>query len=105
MLRSRLGPYLRFTTSFFADLGVFDAVVGDVALFLEDPAMLALIFDDGRVTSSWYAELALRRRVKKSAIGSVMVMGDRQPSRSGSHAAAIWFPRSTWWAFHEVELA
>ena len=36
--------------------------------------MLALIFECGRVTSSWYAELALRRRVKKSAIGSVMVM-------------------------------
>src|SRR6476660_9403771 len=37
-------------------------------------AMLALIFECGRVTSSWYAELALRRRVKKSAIGSVIVM-------------------------------
>src|ERR1700761_7413903 len=37
--------------------------------------MLALIFECGRVTSSWYAELALRRRVKKSAIGSVMVIG------------------------------
>ena len=36
--------------------------------------MLALIFECGNVTSSWYAELALRRRVKKSAIGSVMVM-------------------------------
>ena len=36
--------------------------------------MFALIFECGRVTSSWYAELALRRRVKKSAIGSVMVM-------------------------------
>src|SRR6185312_7406734 len=36
--------------------------------------MLALIFECGNVTWSWYAELALRRRVKKSAIGSVMVM-------------------------------
>src|ERR1700744_365318 len=36
--------------------------------------MLALIFECGNVTSSWYAELALRRRVKKAAIGSVMVM-------------------------------
>ena len=36
--------------------------------------MFALIFECGITTSSWYAELALRRRVKKSAIGSVMVM-------------------------------
>src|ERR1039457_616208 len=36
--------------------------------------MLTLIFECGSVTSSWYAELALRRRVKKSAIGSVIVM-------------------------------
>src|SRR3954452_13305883 len=42
--------------------------------------MLALIFECGRVTSSWYAELALRRRVKKSAIGSVMVMTAGSPS-------------------------
>ena len=41
--------------------------------------MLALIFDDGRVTSSWYAELALRS-VKKSAIpGQSWSWGDRQP--------------------------
>src|SRR5271163_913786 len=37
-------------------------------------AMLALILECGKLTSSWYAELALRRRVKKSAIGSVIVM-------------------------------
>src|SRR5512132_3200230 len=43
-------------------------------------AMLALIFECGRDTSSWYAELALRRRVKKSAIGSVMVMTAGSPS-------------------------
>src|SRR4029079_10161552 len=42
--------------------------------------MFALIFECGRVTSSWYAELALRRRVKKSAIGSVMVMTAGSPS-------------------------
>src|SRR6202008_624625 len=42
--------------------------------------MLALIFECGRVTSSWYAELALRRRVKKSAIGSVIVMTAGSPS-------------------------
>src|SRR5271168_775047 len=42
--------------------------------------MLALIFECGSVTSSWYAELALRRRVKKSAIGSVIVMTAVSPS-------------------------
>src|SRR5690348_14152736 len=42
--------------------------------------MLALILLCGRDTSSWYAELALRRRVKKSAIGSVMVMTAGSPS-------------------------
>ena len=42
--------------------------------------MFALIFVCGRVTSSWYAELALRRRVKKSAIGSVIVMTAGSPS-------------------------
>ena len=41
--------------------------------------MLALILLCGKVTSSWYAELALRRRVKKSAIGSVMVMTAGSP--------------------------
>ena len=38
--------------------------------------MFALIFEWGTFTWSWYAELALRRRVRKSAIGSVMVMVD-----------------------------
>src|SRR4029450_13970766 len=36
--------------------------------------MFALIFEKGMVTLSWYAWLALRRRVSMSAIGSVMVM-------------------------------
>src|SRR5579884_1601198 len=42
--------------------------------FLRISAIFALIFECGSVTSSWYAALALRRRVKKSAIGSVIVM-------------------------------
>src|ERR1041384_4627290 len=46
--------------------------------------MLALIFEWGSITWSWYAELALRRRVKKSAIGSVIVMVTCQPFRRGS---------------------
>src|SRR3569623_1115927 len=36
--------------------------------------MFALIFEKGMVTLSWYAWLALRRRVSMSAIGSVIVM-------------------------------
>src|ERR1700677_926213 len=43
-------------------------------------AMFTLILECGKLTSSWYAELALRRRVKKSAIGSVMVMTAVSPS-------------------------
>src|SRR4051812_44229858 len=35
------------------------------------------------VTLSWYAWLALRRRVSMSAIGSVIVMGIRQPFSPG----------------------
>src|SRR5919112_984211 len=45
--------------------------------------MLALIFEKGMVTLSWYAWLALRRRVSMSAIGSVIVMGIRQPFSPG----------------------
>src|ERR1700759_3378498 len=50
--------------------------------------MFALIFENGIVTLSWYAWLALRRRVSMSAIGSVIVMGIRQPFSPG-------FPRRT----------
>src|SRR4051812_12470381 len=45
--------------------------------------MFALIFENGMVTLSWYAWLALRRRVSMSAIGSVIVMGVRQPFSPG----------------------
>src|SRR4051794_35344001 len=45
--------------------------------------MFALIFEKGIVTLSWYAWLALRRRVSMSAIGSVIVMGVRQPFSPG----------------------
>ncbi|GAA1600931.1 hypothetical protein GCM10009828_029120 [Actinoplanes couchii] len=45
--------------------------------------MFALIFEYGMVTLSWYAWLALRRRVSMSAIGSVIVMGIRQPFSPG----------------------
>src|SRR5437762_14200752 len=37
-------------------------------------------------TVSWYAWLALRRRVSMSAIGSVIVIGLSNPSRPGSLA-------------------
>ena len=36
--------------------------------------MLPFNLEKGMTTSSWYAELALRIRVRKSAIGSVMDM-------------------------------
>ncbi|GAA4948418.1 hypothetical protein GCM10023205_05640 [Yinghuangia aomiensis] len=36
--------------------------------------MCDLILLNGITTSSWYAELAFRRRVSMSAMGSVMVM-------------------------------
>src|SRR3954453_20318999 len=36
--------------------------------------MCVLSFDDGMLAESWYAEFALRIRVRKSAIGSVIVM-------------------------------
>src|SRR5918995_1113121 len=45
--------------------------------------MFALIFEKGMVTLSWYAWLAFRRRVSMSAIGSVIVMGIRQPFSPG----------------------
>src|SRR4051794_39551311 len=46
--------------------------------------MFALSFECGSLTSSWYAEFALRRRVKKSAMGSVIVMVTCQPFSPGS---------------------
>ena len=45
--------------------------------------MPVLIFECGMATVSWYAELALRRRVSMSAIGSVMVMASSGLSRRG----------------------
>src|SRR5687768_5954386 len=42
-------------------------------------------FENGIETESWCAEFALRRRVRKSAIGSVIVMG-RQPFLAGVSA-------------------
>src|SRR5690242_8775925 len=50
--------------------------------------MFALIFEYGMDTRSWYAWLALRRRVNMSAIGSVMVMMRSYLSRRGSRARA-----------------
>src|SRR6188768_1992452 len=47
-------------------------------------AMLPFSLENGITTSSWYAEFALRIRVRKSAIGSVMVMATVVPSSPGS---------------------
>src|SRR5215217_8059351 len=87
MLRSQLGPYFSCTTS---DLPTRASSVRKSLMYpsaLRISAMFALIFECGRATSSWYAELALRRRVKKSAIGSVIVMTEVSPS-------SRWFPLS-----------
>src|SRR5450759_2401464 len=55
-------------------------------------------FEYGMVTESWCAEFALRRRVRRSAIGSVIVMG-LQPSligvsepRLGADLRRSWLP-------------
>src|SRR4051812_34648557 len=47
--------------------------------------MCVLIFEYGITTVSWYAELALRRRVSMSAIGSVIVIASSKPF-------SPWFP-------------
>src|SRR6266542_2889747 len=60
-------------------------------------AMLALSFECGSTTSSWYAELALRRRVKKSAIGSVIVMVTCQPFSPGSRSFPVAWGFSGLW--------
>ena len=48
-------------------------VIGDVALFFEDARDFDLQFDDGMVTSTFFALLALRMPVRKSAMGSVCI--------------------------------
>src|SRR3954471_13985278 len=64
--------------------------------------MFALILEWGIVTRSWYAWLALRRRVSMSAIGSVMVIGCQTllavvpagRSRQAFGEASNWLPGS-----------
>src|ERR1700744_1329479 len=62
--------------------------------------MCDLIFEYGMLTVSWYAELAFRRRVSMSAIGSVIVMANRPSSPwfpvvpfvpSGPAVCSLWF--------------
>src|SRR5262245_15557135 len=48
------------------------------------------------VTLSWYAWLALRRRVSMSAIGSVMVMSSSNPSHRGSRRTRRAFGDACW---------
>src|SRR5690242_1007226 len=64
--------------------------------------MFALIFENGMLTRSWYAWLALRRRVSMSAIGSVIVMGARQTFLAGvplpGPTAKRWLPGSLGYA-------
>src|SRR3954468_14051117 len=49
--------------------------------------MCVLSFDDGMAAESWYAWLALRRRVSMSAIGSVIVMACRASLAAVPHAS------------------
>src|SRR5580693_6781891 len=56
--------------------------------------MCDLIFENGIPTVSWYAELALRRRVSMSAIGSVIDMAawpssPRFPNKQGPTARRV----------------
>src|SRR4051794_8346923 len=49
--------------------------------------MCVFSFDDGMAAESWYAWLALRRRVSMSAIGSVIVMACRASLAAVPHAS------------------
>src|SRR3954470_22310668 len=48
--------------------------------------MCVLSFDDGMLAESWYAEFALRIRVRKSAIGSVILMSGGASLAAVPHA-------------------
>src|SRR5690349_14509386 len=81
MLRSRLGPYLRSTTSSLRTEPSFStSSTRQPAMYpscWRISAMCVFSLDDGIAAESWYAELAFRNRVSMSAIGSVIVMGCR----------------------------
>src|SRR6478752_4746791 len=74
MERSRFGPNFSSRTRFLptSASSTFQPVMKPSCLRIS--AMCDLILLDGITTVSWYAELALRRRVSMSAIGSVMVI-------------------------------
>src|SRR5674536_37821 len=74
IVRSRFGPYLR---SMARVLPLSPSSTVQPATYpscCRISAMCTLILECGMTTRSWYAELALRRRVSMSAIGSVIVM-------------------------------
>src|SRR5215831_12284060 len=86
-LRSRLGPNFRSITRVLPTAPSAGSSTDQEAMYpsaLRTSATLALIFEYGIDTRSWYAWLALRRRVSMSAIGSVMVMCLVSLSRRGS---------------------
>src|ERR1700759_4278952 len=74
MLRSRFGPYFSSITRFLLCSPCSLRKPEMYPSRLRISAMWDLSFECGITTSSWYAELALRRRVSMSAIGSVIVM-------------------------------
>src|SRR3954447_22721773 len=51
--------------------------------------MCVLSFEDGMTAESWYAWLALRRRVSMSAIGSVIVMACGASLAAVPHALGL----------------
>src|SRR6478672_7633994 len=74
MERSRFGPNLSTRVSFLptSASSSFQEAMKPSAFRMSATRALSLLY--GMVTESWYAELALRRRVSMSATGSVIVM-------------------------------
>src|SRR5215467_2005645 len=91
-LRSRVGPYFSSTTRVLPTVSSTGSSTVQAATYpsaLRTSAMFALIFEYGIETRSWYAWLALRRRVSMSAIGSVMVMCLFDLSCRGSRSTGL----------------
>src|SRR5215469_9589011 len=74
MERSRALPYLRVITRFLPTSASSTRQAAMYPSCWRISAMCDLILEYGMPTVSWYAELALRRRVSMSAIGSVIDM-------------------------------
>src|SRR5699024_5688073 len=71
--RSRLGPNLRSRSSVLPTWASSTLQSVMYPSVLRIAALFDLSFENGQLTSSWYAEFALRSRVSMSATGSVIV--------------------------------